>query len=478
MAGMCLQSVRSFLLGDEMNSKAQDAHDFTTGSILPKLIRFSVPVLFALLLQATYGAVDLMVVGQFATSADVSAVATGSNIMMTLTGPLSSFAMGITVLLGQQIGSGDGRNGGRIIGAGITLFILLGSVLPAILVGFPDAIATAMHAPEAAFLQTSGYVRICGAGVLVIVAYNLIGSIFRGIGDSKTPLIAVLIACIFNVAGDLFLVAACGLGARGAAIATVAAQGISVLISLVLIRKQPLPFSFSRKMICVNTGIWRRITALGLPLAVSDLLVGLSFMIIQAIVNSLGLVPSAGIGIAEKVCAFIMLVPSSFMQSMAALSAQNIGAGKGKRALLALRYGISASLAAGAVIGVFSFFRGDLLCSIFSNDPEVILAGADYLKSYAIDCLFTAIFFVFIGYYNGLGLTRFVMLQGIISAFCVRVPVSWFMSRIRPVSLFYIGLATPCSSLLQIFMCFACLAWLKKRNDYRVTDHPLHIDHF
>ena len=262
-----------------------DAHDFTRGPILPKLIRFSVPVLFALLLQATYGAVDLMVVGQFATSADVSAVATGSNIMLTLTGPLSSFAMGITVLLGRQIGSGEGKKSGSIIGAGLTLFLLLGAVLTILLVGFPDAITTVMQAPKEAFSQTSDYVRICGAGVLVIVAYNLIGSIFRGIGDSKTPLIAVLIACIFNVAGDLFLVAVCGLGAKGAAIATVAAQGI-------------------------------------------------------------------------------------------------------------------------------------------------------------------------------------------ISAFCVRVPVSWLMSRIRPVSLFYIGLATPCSSLLQIFMCLACLAWLKKRNDYRIADHP------
>lgn len=449
-----------------------DAHDFTRGPILPKLIRFSVPVLFALLLQATYGAVDLMVVGQFATSADVSAVATGSNIMLTLTGPLSSFAMGITVLLGRQIGSGEGKKSGSIIGAGLTLFLLLGAVLTILLVGFPDAITTVMQAPKEAFSQTSDYVRICGAGVLVIVAYNLIGSIFRGIGDSKTPLIAVLIACIFNVAGDLFLVAVCGLGAKGAAIATVAAQGISVLISMILIRRQQLPFAFSRSMIRINPDIWRRITVLGLPLAISDLLVGLSFMIIQAIVNSLGLVPSAGIGVAEKVCAFIMLVPSSFMQSMAALTAQNIGAGKGKRALQALRWGITASLAAGAVIGVFSFFRGDLLCAIFSKDPQVILAGADYLKSYAIDCLFTAIFFVFIGYYNGLGLTRFVMLQGIISAFCVRVPVSWLMSRIRPVSLFYIGLATPCSSLLQIFMCLACLAWLKKRNDYRIADHP------
>ena len=389
-----------------------DTHNFTEGPILTKLIRFSGPVLLAMLLQATYGAVDLLVVGQFASSADVSAVATGSNIMLTLTGPLSSFAMGITVLLGQEIGKGNGKRSGGTIGAGI----------------------------------------------------------FRGIGDSKTPLIAVMIACLFNVAGDLFLVAGCHMGAAGAAIATVTAQGISVLVSLLLISRHALPFSFSRRLIRPDLHIWHQITRLGLPLAVSDLLVGASFMIIQAIVNALGLVPSAGIGVAEKVCAFIMLVPSSFMQSMAAFTAQNIGAGKTKRALRAVYYGIAASLMAGAVIGAFTFFRGDLLCGIFSKDPLVIAAGADYLKSYAIDCLLTAVFFVFIGYYNGMGLTSFVMLQGIVSAFGVRVPVSYLMSKRVPVSLFHIGLATPCSSLLQIILCLGCLAYLKKKKDYRVSE--------
>ena len=446
-----------------------DTHNFTEGPILAKLIRFSGPVLLAMLLQATYGAVDLLVVGQFASSADVSAVATGSNIMLTLTGPLSSFAMGITVLLGQEIGKGNGKRSGGTIGAGIFLFALLGIVLTAVLVCFSKPIAGAMHSPAEAFDQTASYIRICGAGIVVIVAYNLIGSIFRGIGDSKTPLIAVMIACLFNVAGDLFLVAGCHMGAAGAAIATVTAQGISVLVSLLLISRHALPFSFSRRLIRPDLHIWHQITRLGLPLAVSDLLVGASFMIIQAIVNALGLVPSAGIGVAEKVCAFIMLVPSSFMQSMAAFTAQNIGAGKTKRALRAVYYGIAASLMAGAVIGAFTFFRGDLLCGIFSKDPLVIAAGADYLKSYAIDCLLTAVFFVFIGYYNGMGLTSFVMLQGIVSAFGVRVPVSYLMSKRVPVSLFHIGLATPCSSLLQIILCLGCLAYLKKKKDYRVS---------
>ena len=447
-----------------MENRKEQSNDFTRGSIPRLLIRFSLPVLFALLLQALYGAVDLLVVGQFAAAADVSAVATGSNIMITITNPLSSFAMGITVLLGYQIGQKKAREAGNTIGAGIVLFAGLAVIVTLLLVLLPSQIASLMHAPEEAFQKTVSYVRICGMGSIAILSYNLLGSVFRGIGDSRTPLISVAIACVINIAGDLILVAGLHLGAAGAAMATVGAQLISVLISLAMIRKKELGFTVTRSMIRFDPSISAKITRLGLPLALSDFMVGISFMIIQAIVNSLGLIPSAGIGVAEKVCAFIMLVPSAFMQSMAAFTAQNIGAGKQKRAEQALRIGILLSLTAGCLMFFLSFFRGDLLCSVFARDPEVIAAGADYLKAYAIDCLFTAVFFVFTGFYNGMGLTRFVMAQGIISAFGVRIPVSYFMSKIRPVSLFKIGLATPLSSALQIIMCLGCLWYVTKKN--------------
>ena len=447
-------------------TKTEVGH-FTEGRILPLLIRFSLPVLAALLLQAMYGAVDLLVVGRFATSADVSAVATGSKMMMTVTNPLTSFAMGITVLLGLQIGRGETKDAGRTIGAGIVLFACLAALVTLFLVGFTEMIATWMHAPAEAFDRTVAYVRICGAGTVIIISYNLIGSVFRGIGDSMTPLVTVAIACFVNILGDLFLVAVCHLGAAGAAIATVSAQAVSVVISLLLIAHRELPFSFSLKQVRFDGKIIARLTRLGLPLAVSDLLVGISFVVIQSIVNSLGLIPSAGIGVAEKVCAFIMLVPSSFMQSMSAFTAQNMGAGKQERAVRALFYGIGLSMCAGALMFYLSFFHGDLLCGIFSKDAEVILAGQDYLRAYGIDCLLTAVFFVFIGFYNGLGMTGFVMAQGIISAFCVRVPVSYFMSRVRPVSLFKIGLATPCSSALQILMCLCCLVYIRRKGILR-----------
>jgi len=426
-------------------------HDFTRGGIAGPLIRFAIPVLAALFLQAMYGAVDLLVVGQFADKADVSAVATGAHIMMTLTNLVASLAMGATILLGQQIGEGNAERGGATIGACIALFGAMGLALTLITVPGAGLLASVMQAP--AHDLTAAYVRICGTGMLVIIAYNLIGSVFRGIGDSVTPLVTVAIACAVNIAGDLLLVAGLHMGTAGAAIATVAAQAVSVVISLMLVRKKQLPFRLVRQHIRFDKPLMGQVIRLGLPIALSDLLVSISFLVIQAIVNSLGVVPSAGVGVAEKVCAFIMLVPSAFSQAMSAFVAQNAGAGKYDRAVKSLYCGVGLSLAVGAVMAWLSIFHGQLLAGIFSGDREVIVAAANYLKAYGIDCLLTPIFFCAIGFFNGLGRTRFVMAQGIVSAFCVRVPVSYLMSRRVPVSLFWIGMATPFSSMLQIAMC-------------------------
>ena len=432
--------------------------DFTTGRILGPLIRFMVPVFLAMFLQSMYGAVDLLIVGRFAQSLDVSAVSTGSQMMMTITGLVTSFAMGTTILLGQRIGEGRGRDGGEVVGSSIALFGAIAVILTALIPALARPLSRVMNAPSEAFDATAAYIRICGLGSVFIIAYNLIGSVFRGIGDSRTPLMTVLIACVCNIAGDLLLVAVFHMGASGAAAATVVAQAISVVISLLVLRRQALPFQFERKDIRFEGGIVRRIAALGLPIALQDLLVGISFLVLLAIVNGLGLIPSAGIGVAERVCGFIMLIPSAFMQAMAAFVAQNIGAGKYPRAKTALIYAIAVSTMLAVLMFALTFWRGDLLSGVFSHDPAVILAAADYLKAYAIDCLLTCFLFCFIGFFNGLGMTRFVMVQGIVGAFLIRIPVAFLMSREVPVSMFHVGLATPCSTVVQVAMCLICFA--------------------
>ncbi len=438
-------------------------NDFTQGRILGPLVRFMVPVFLAMFLQAMYGAADLLIVGQFAQSLDVSAVSTGSQMMMTITNLVTSFAMGTTILLGQRIGEGRGREGGQVVGASLCLFGAIAAVFTVLVPALSVPLSRVMNAPDEAFGATASYIRICGLGSVFIIAYNLIGSIFRGIGDSRTPLMTVLIACVCNIAGDLLLVAVFRMGTAGAALATVFAQAVSVVISLAVLRKRELPFQFSRADIRFRGAVIRKVTSLGLPIALQDLLVGISFLVLLAIVNGLGLIPSAGVGVAERVCGFIMLIPSAFMQAMAAFVAQNIGAGKYRRARKALACAIGVSAVPAVLMFALTFWRGDLLAGIFSNDPQVILAGADYLKAYAIDCLLTCFLFCFIGFFNGLGMTRFVMLQGIAGAFLIRIPVAFLMSRETPVSMFHIGLATPCSTVVQVAMCLICFAAANKK---------------
>lgn len=441
----------------------EEKNTLTQGKIMKPLILFAIPVLFALFLQAMYGAVDLLVVGIFASSADISAVSTGSQIMTTLTNLVSSFAMGTTILLGQQIGSGKRKEGGQTVGSAVVLFGIIAVIMTVLLAAFARQVSGIMNAPEEAFEKTAGYVRICGSGMIAIVAYNLIGCIFRGLGDSKTPLFTVSIACVCNIVGDLILCAVFKMGAEGAAIATVFAQIVSVIVSFVIIRRKELPFELHREHVKLHGQTVTKMVYFGAPIALQDLLVSISFLIILAIVNSMGVVASAGVGVAEKVCVFIMLISSAFMQSMSVFVAQNYGAGKMVRAKKALYGGIAVSFAIGVCMFVITYFHGNVLARAFSSDPEVVVAASDYLRAYAIDCMFTAIFFCFIGFYNGIGMTRFVMIQGIIGAFGVRVPVSYFMSRLADTNLFKIGLATPISSTVQFLLCFGCYLLIKKK---------------
>ena len=441
----------------------QNRNSFTSGRILAPLLKFALPVLGALVLQAMYGAVDLLVVGRFGTAADVSAVSTGTQLMHTITAVITGLSMGTTILVGQYIGAGERERAGDIIGSAICLFGALGAVIMIAVPLLASPLSAMMQAPAEAFRQTALYIAICSGGALFIVAYNVLGSVFRGLGDSRTPLIAVLIACVMNIFGDLLFVAVFHMAAAGAALATVLAQGISVILCLFIIRRRGLPFPFSCKNIRPHRPLLLHMLRLGSPIALQDLLVTISFLVIMAIVNSLGLVASAGVGVAQKLCAFIMLVPSAFSQSLSAFVAQNIGAGQTHRARTAMVYGMAVSFLLGCIMSWAAYFHGDLLGAIFSRDASVIAASWDYLRAYAVDTLLVSFLFCFIGYFNGCSCTTFVMLQGLIGAFGVRIPVSWFISRQSWSNLFRIGLATPCSTIVQIILCTVFFLWLRKR---------------
>ena len=339
--------------------------NFSKGPIFGPLVRFALPILFALFLQTMYGAVDMMVVGQFATAADVSAVSTASWLMQLVTALVVGIAVGTTVLLGRKLGEGNVEESGKIVGASIALFAILGVALTVIMELLAVPLVRVMQTPPEAVDAAVSYMRICSAGTIFIVAYNVLGSVFRGIGNSRVPLMAVAFACVFNIAGDYLLVGVFNMAASGAAIATVAAQALSVLLSFLIIRKQKLPFSLHKGDIQADPARMFAVLKLGFPIALQDVLVSISFLAITAIVNTLGVVISAGVGVAEKLCGFIMLVPSAFSQAMSAFVAQNMGANEPMRARRGLIYGIAASFVVGIVMAYFTFFHGDLLAGLF-----------------------------------------------------------------------------------------------------------------
>ena len=431
----------------------KNAADFTTGKIFGPLFKFAGPVFIAMFLQVMYGAVDLLIVGKFGITADVSAVSTGSLLTTSITRVIVCLSMGITILIGQFLGEGRKEECGSVIGGGIVLFFCIAAALSLLIPFCAPGLARLFNAPAEAFSGTVAYLRICMYGAVFIVAYNVLGSIMRGMGDSRTPLLSVIIACVLNIAGDYLLVAVFGMGSAGAAIATVFAQAVSVAICLLVIAKRKLPFRFTGKDIRFHKEIIASITKLGAPLALQEMLLCISFLVILSIANSIGLIVSAGVGIAEKICGFVMLIPMSLSQALSAFIAQNFGAGKDDRSVKSLRYAQGVSFAISLFMFWMVFFHGEILTGLFANDTDVIHTGAEYLKAYAIDCILAGFMFCFNGYFNGCGRTRFVMVQGTIGSFGVRIPIAYIMSQQIPVNVFHIGLATPAATFIQCILC-------------------------
>lgn len=429
----------------------KEKSDFTQGSILKKLIPFMIPILGALVLQAAYGAVDLLVVGRFGSTAGLSAVSTGSQILNLVTFVITQLAMGITVLIARYIGEKSTGQIGELLGGAITVFAIVSAVLFVVMVFFARPLAVLMQAPQEAISLTTVYVRICGGGIFFIVAYNVLAAIFRGLGDSRSPLIFVAVACVVNIIGDLILVAGFHLDAAGAAIATVAAQAVSVVLAIVLLKKKDLKFGIQKKDFRIN-GQCKRFLKVGLPLALQEFLTQMSFLALCAFVNKLGLEASSGYGVACKIVNFAMLVPSSLMQSMASFVSQNVGAGKPDRAKKSMFTGMGLGVIVGVVVFICVWCFGDVLTSVFTTDTAVIQKGTEYLRGFAPETIVTAVLFSMVGFFNGYEKTVWVMIQGLVQTLLVRLPLAYVMSIQPHASLTKIGLAAPVATCFGIVL--------------------------
>lgn len=437
--------------------------ELTSGSVMKNLLFFSLPYLLSFFLQTLYGMADLLIIGQYGGVADTTAVSVGSQVMHMLTVMIVGLAMGATVNIGQAIGGRDNRRAALFTGNTVTLFMGLSSVLTLLLLVLRRAIVSAVSTPADAAAGTVDYLTICFIGIPFITAYNIISAVFRGMGDSKSPMYFIAVACAANIALDYLFIGVLGMGPAGAALGTVLSQAISVIISLIVIKRRSTGLALTKADIRPNKQIIGKILKIGIPVAMQDGFIQIAFMVITVIANRRGLNDAAAVGIVEKIIGFLFLVPSSMLSAVSALGAQNIGAQKPERARKTLLYAIFIAAGFGGTVAVIMQFLSSGAVSLFTDSAVVTRLGGEYLRGYAWDCLFAGIHFAFSGYFCACGKSGISFMHNMIAILLVRIPGAYFMSSMFPGTLYPMGLATAAGSLLSAIICAAAFIILIKK---------------
>lgn len=439
--------------------------NLTSGSVLKNLVYFSLPYLLSYFLQTLYGMADLFIIGQYNGVESTTAVAIGSQVMHMLTVMIVGLAMGATVTIGKTVGAGDREGTSVVVGNTVTLFMAVSVIVTALLLAFLHSIVQVMSTPIAAVPGTNQYLKICFIGIPFITAYNIISAIFRGMGDSKTPMYIVIIACIANIGLDYLFIGGLDFGPAGAALGTTFAQAISVFSALAIILKKNRNFNLHKEHFKPRREIIRQILKIGVPVAVQDGFIQISFIVITIIANGRGLNDAAAVGIVEKIVGVLFLLPSSMLSAISAISAQNIGAGKADRAVSTLWYGIGITAGFGIVIAIIIQFISEPTVGLFMKEKElqVIILGGEYLRAYVWDCVFAGIHFCFGGFFCAFGLSSVSFIHSAISIVTVRIPGAYLASKFFPSSLFPMGLAAPCGSLLSAVICVIVYCFLRRK---------------
>ncbi len=437
--------------------------DLTEGSVFKILLRFSLPYLLSCFLQTFYGMADLFVTGQFNGADTISAVSIGSQVMHMLTVVIVGLAMGSTVALSKAIGGRKERQAARVTGNTVSLFLVTSLVFTAVLMAAVNIIIAVISTPPEAVEQTRHYLLICFAGIPFITAYNIISCVFRGMGDSKSPMIFVAIAGVLNVILDYLLIGPFHMGAAGAALATVVSQTASVFSALCVLRRRDFGLAVKKEDFRFCQPVMTEILKVGLPIACQDGLIQVSFLVITAIANQRGVVVAASVGIVEKIITFLFLVPSAMLSSISAIAAQNIGAGKYQRADKTLGYGITVSLVFGLAVSAVCQFAAEPVLMLFTDSPDVVRMGSQYLRSYVFDCAAAGVHFCFSGYFCAYGRSGISFIHNLTSILLVRIPGAYLASVYFPESLLPMGMAPPLGSALSALICIGVFCWYKSR---------------
>lgn len=447
-----------------------ESKNLTQGSILGNIVTFALPYMLSYFLQILYGLADLFVIGMYCDVESTTAVSNGGQVMHMLTVIIIGLAMGSTVRTARAVGARDFRGAARTIGNTITLFLTIAIVLAIGLLLLTDNIVRWINTPIEAIDGTHDYLFICFMGVPFIVAYNIIASIFRGLGDSKMPMYFVAIACVVNIALDFIFIGYMDMGPAGAALATTLSQICAVVIAIIVINRHQSSIRITREDLRPQRNILRGILNIGIPVALQDGFLQIAFIAITIIANGRGLNDAAAVGIVEKFIGLLFIIPSAMLSTVSTISAQNIGAGKIERAQATLRYAISITVLFGTVASIIILFYPEQPISFFTSDPQVIVSGGQYLQGYVCDCILAGIHFSFSGFFTACGYSIISFCHNFISIVCARIPLSYFMSALYPTTLFPMGLASPAGSLLSVIICVGVYIWMIRHNKF-VASH-------
>ncbi len=439
-----------------------EAKDLTEGSIKRNLIGFSIPYLLSYFLQILYGMVDLYIIGQYCGVESITAVSIGSQIMHMLTVIIIGLAMGTTVVVGQAIGAHNGSRVAAVVGNTITLFLAFSLFLTIVLLAGTTGIVSLIETPAEAVPGTVDYLRICFTGIPFIVAYNIIASIFRGLGDSRSPMYFIAVACVANIILDIVFIGMMDMGAAGAALGTVLSQTLSVVVSLVMVRKRHT-VSVSKTDLKPRREEMKSVLKIGIPIALQDGFIQVSFIVITVIANMRGLTDAAAVGVVEKIIGALFLVPSAMLSAVSAIGAQNIGAHKMWRAKRTLWDSIVMAVGYGVVVSVVIQFVAFDVVGIFTDDADVIKSGSEYLRSYIWDTGLAGIHFCFSGFFCACGVSIISFVHNIIAIITMRIPFSYLLSVNYPDSLFPMGIATPMGSLISVIVCIGFYIWMSRK---------------
>ncbi len=436
--------------------------DFTRGPIARGMVAFSMPFLLSNVLQALYGAVDMLVVGRYSAATPelcapiLSGVNIGSQITHMVAMMVSGLTVSGTVLVGQYVGAKKQKDASETVGTMFTMLGIAGAVLTVLMILLADPLLRLLNTPEHAYEHAKTYLIICTCGTLFIFGYNAISSIQRGLGDSVRPLIFVGVACVVNVFLDLWLVKGKGMGAAGAAWATVIAQGISLILAALYLSRNKFIFDFRMRSFRIHRDKMNLMIKLGIPSSVQSIIVNVSFLVMTAVVNGMGSLgydaakASGAVGVVGKFNSFAILPAVAMSSSVSAFAAQNIGAGKHERAKKSLYVGTVIALSISAALFALVQIAPETIVSIFNEDSQVCAYGVEYIKTFSFDFLFVAVLFCCNGLIMGAGHTKFTLLTGSLSSLLLRIPVAVLFGKVLGWGLSGVGLACPAASLISL----------------------------